>query len=569
MCEVHYTWSRRPFTIRCPWSGMSIKQAQSPTVIDVHAPAATFTSLLDIISDCGDILACATFCATVLISAAVSTTALTYHQGDYQQQGTIDKSDFTLILIVRFFNRFPYRHLLEKATHHKSKRRHCCRLDEFVHLKRIMTWLALLIKSGIVLVCFSLTCVDGFENLALRRPAWEQHPWPYTDKDYGSQNAVDGDYSDRSAAGGQCSISADNNYTEATWGVDLGEVVSISHIDIFYRTDNEKGPTAFTSRFAGFSLYVSNTTSKDDGHLCFHEIQNAVGTPSEDQRIQCPFHARYVIYYNERRPEVVYPSYYSQFAHSELCEIEVYGCRKSGYFGIDCNLRCPANCQEKRCNITTGYCLGCLPGYKDQSCKHICDKMTYGLECALKCSECRNGTSCHHVNGTCTHGCADGLYGDMCQKECPVGYYGKNCLQQCSKNCYVTSRCDRVTGQCDRGCKQGWRTTTCDQKCEIGYYGPDCLTKCGHCLNASFCHHINGSCLNGCSNGFKGDYCKESCPHGYFGSNCVHKCSYCSGNGSCNTITGVCDNGCREGWGGSQCGTHINTGGLATILSLL
>lgn len=76
---------------------------------------------------------------------------------------------------------------------------------------------------------------------------------------------------------------------------------------------------------AGFSLYVSNTTSKDDGHLCFHEIQNAVGTPSEDQRIQCPFHARYVIYYNERRPEVVYPSYYSEFAYSELCEVEVYG----------------------------------------------------------------------------------------------------------------------------------------------------------------------------------------------------------------------------------------------------
>lgn len=76
---------------------------------------------------------------------------------------------------------------------------------------------------------------------------------------------------------------------------------------------------------AGFSLYVSNTTSKDDGHRCFHEIQDAVGTPSEDQRIQCPFHARYVIYYNERRPEVVYPSYYSEFAYSDLCEVEVYG----------------------------------------------------------------------------------------------------------------------------------------------------------------------------------------------------------------------------------------------------
>lgn len=76
---------------------------------------------------------------------------------------------------------------------------------------------------------------------------------------------------------------------------------------------------------AGFSLYVSNTTSKDNGHLCFHKIQNDVGTPSEDQRINCSFHARYVIYYNERRPEVVYPSYYSEFAYSDLCEVEVYG----------------------------------------------------------------------------------------------------------------------------------------------------------------------------------------------------------------------------------------------------
>lgn len=84
-------------------------------------------------------------------------------------------------------------------------------------------------------------------------------------------------------------------------------------------------PTTFTSRMAGFFLYVSNTTSKDDGHLCFHEIQNDVGTPSEDQRIQCPFHARYVIYYNERSPEVVYPSYYSEFAFSDLCEVKVYG----------------------------------------------------------------------------------------------------------------------------------------------------------------------------------------------------------------------------------------------------
>lgn len=53
----------------------------------------------------------------------------------------------------------------------------------------------------------------------------------------------------------------------------------------------------------------------------------------------------------------------------------------------------------------------------------VCNEMTYGLECALNCSKCRNGTSCHHQNGTCIHGCADGLYGDMCQE-------GQNILLQ-------------------------------------------------------------------------------------------------------------------------------------------
>lgn len=85
------------------------------------------------------------------------------------------------------------------------------------------------------------------------------------------------------------------------------------------------GPSRYVSRMAGFSLFVSNTTSKDDGHLCFHEIQNVSGTPLEDQRINCSLHGRYVIYYNERDPDVIYPGYYSQYAINELCEVEVYG----------------------------------------------------------------------------------------------------------------------------------------------------------------------------------------------------------------------------------------------------
>lgn len=75
------------------------------------------------------------------------------------------------------------------------------------------------------------------ENLALHQPTWGQYSWPDKSRDFGSENAVDGLYTDRGANGGQCTISVDGVYN-ATLGVDLGRVVSISHIDIYYRTDN-------------------------------------------------------------------------------------------------------------------------------------------------------------------------------------------------------------------------------------------------------------------------------------------------------------------------------------------
>eukprot|EP00105_Crassostrea_gigas_P003129 XP_011415880.1 PREDICTED: uncharacterized protein LOC105319867 [Crassostrea gigas] len=165
--------------------------------------------------------------------------------------------------------------------------------------------------------------VCGLENLALHRPTWQQYPWPEKVRDYGSENAVDGLYTDCSEVGGQCTISEDSRYT-ATWRVYLGKEVSISHIDIYYRTDNKPRPTRYTSRMAGFYLYVSNSTSTKDGHLCFHEMQTLSGTPSEVQRINCSSHGQYVIYYNERKQDVQYPSYYSTYAYNELSEVEIY-----------------------------------------------------------------------------------------------------------------------------------------------------------------------------------------------------------------------------------------------------
>ena len=75
------------------------------------------------------------------------------------------------------------------------------------------------------------------ENLALGKPFWEDRPWGDATIGWRGGNAVDGRYTNRSVMGGQC-VMSENGAIEATWRVDLRGVVSISHIDIYYRTGN-------------------------------------------------------------------------------------------------------------------------------------------------------------------------------------------------------------------------------------------------------------------------------------------------------------------------------------------
>lgn len=57
------------------------------------------------------------------------------------------------------------------------------------------------------------------------------------DPRFDASNAVDGNKSDFSGAGGQCVVSADHK-SIAIWWVDLISILSIHHIIIYYRTDN-------------------------------------------------------------------------------------------------------------------------------------------------------------------------------------------------------------------------------------------------------------------------------------------------------------------------------------------
>ncbi|XP_062608098.1 cell death abnormality protein 1-like [Saccostrea cucullata] len=448
--------------------------------------------------------------------------------------------------------------------------------------------------SKVVLFCLlaklNLIGIFAYDNVALRKLTWQQ--FPYTDRPLNNitmaEKAVDGLYSDRSAFGGQCTISANKRFT-ATWRVDLGGVLSIHHIRIYYRTDNNPWDISngYTSRFLGFSVYISNTSNKYDGYLCFKDTNYTRYTIPDNVTKECVKHGRYIIYYNKRPRLAVNREGYSRYAYSELCELEVYGCSTRGFYGEDCDLPCPENCQERRCDIVNGTCLECRPGYKGKQCEEQCDNYKYGLECSKSCGNCSNGEPCYHVNGSCTNGCDAGVQGYRCDEKCPEGRYGKNCQDACSINCGVPSRCDRVTGEChggcqagwkdigcykkcpegtysfncqytcsincgvpgrcDRvtgecqgGCQEGWKGTRCDRKCDDDKFGLQCAQSCGVCLNKEQCHHINGTCLNGCDKGYQGINCNEECPWGFHGYSCNKTCSNDCFNRSCNAVTGAC-----------------------------
>uniref|UniRef100_K1PIN4 Scavenger receptor class F member 2 n=1 Tax=Magallana gigas TaxID=29159 RepID=K1PIN4_MAGGI len=217
----------------------------------------------------------------------------------------------------------------------------------------------------------------------------------------------------------------------------------------------------YTSRFLGYSVYISNSTDKEDGVLCFKDLNYPAATIPNPTNIKCAIHGRYVIYYNNRThfPD---PAGYSAYAYNELCELEEYGCPLTGYYGEDCSLPCPQNCQEGHCHIVDGTCLGCVPGYTGARCDTECNNFKYGLECDSTCGKCLNGVKCNHVNGSCPNGCDAGVFGYKCDKECSVGKFGQNCS-----------------------------------------------FLCGNCLQKEQCHHINGTCLNGCVENYNGSYCTQ------------------------------------------------------------
>ncbi|XP_065928041.1 multiple epidermal growth factor-like domains protein 10 [Magallana gigas] len=392
-----------------------------------------------------------------------------------------------------------------------------------------------------------LEITNGFVNVALNKPAHQLYPYRSGDDRCDASNAVDGRKSDLNLWGGQCAVSADYKQT-ATWWVNLTSTHSIHHITIYFLTNNATTldfQRTYANFYLGFSLYVSKTTDMHQGTLCFKDNHFTMYTLPAVFTATCHAHGHYVIYYNERRN--TYRRGFTLNVYGNLCEVEVYGCPKTGFYGSHCSVPCPdANCQY--CHIETGTCQSCKPGFRGQRCENACSVGYFGQDCTEKCKSSCKG--CNHVTGLCDAGCQSGWIGDFGEQECKEGKYGDKCILDCGR-CRNKTKCDHVDGTCVYGCEPGYSLDYCQQPCKKGLYDVDCRESCGHCHEVSQCSNINGTCLTGCDAGYEGVLCKRPCQSGYFRQHCLERCKEtCLG---CNHVNGSCDSSCLPGWKGLYC----------------
>nr|XP_022307239.1 uncharacterized protein LOC111113335 isoform X2 [Crassostrea virginica] len=219
--------------------------------------------------------------------------------------------------------------------------------------------------------------------------------------------------------------------------IDLGEVLSIHHITTYINVSSGLG-------FLGINVSKrSDSWDYDCGLIYFFSGHTEYYKP-------CSFHARYISLSSLTGDTI------------DFCDVEIYGCRTPGWYGENCSIPCPQNCQEGRCDISEGTCLECINGYGGPRCGKDCDSGTFGRGCRGICGKCKGNNTCNRINGRCMEGCHLGFIGLKCDKEC-----------------------DNNT------------------------FGQDCIGVCGNCFKNEHCHHVNGSCLHGCDPGFNGLYCDE------------------------------------------------------------
>ncbi|OWF43872.1 Receptor-type tyrosine-protein phosphatase T [Mizuhopecten yessoensis] len=426
----------------------------------------------------------------------------------------------------------------------------------------------------VLLILFISVRPSRFEdNISIRKSVatssnQDAAKWP-------ARAAVDGDIRQEIT---YCAHTLAENQLTAWWRVDMGQRMTINNIKIYYRAN-------FKNRFAGYQIFVSNTTDLNNGQLCYEDASSTIEEVSTVKSHQCQYVAQYVTIYNYRNTPTRH-GFYWQWAVLELCEVQVLGCPVGMYGEGDCNQKCPEDCYGGNCNAINASCFYCYPGKHGDRCKqdcvanckdNICEKDSgictdciprkYGDFCNEDCSGNCNDSRCYQHTGHCK-GCVFGRYGDVCELfcsnncrdktclqdsgnciECVRGKKGIHCAEDCPRNCVT---CTQVDGKCTE-CVQGKYGTNCEKdcndkckdnlctkddgnclECQHGYHGMDCTLECEP--TCKICQREDGDCTE--------------CLDGLYGGNCSLACVNCE---RCSRETGNCLTTCMPGYEGEFC----------------
>ncbi|XP_052793473.1 protein draper-like [Mya arenaria] len=288
-----------------------------------------------------------------------------------------------------------------------------------------------------------------------------------------------------------CSVTGVKSFPR-WWEMDFGSMHLVGLIIVTGRSDVNVQSTNLTTFISNNTMETNNGTqvnSPDETTVGLHV------------RLDPPRIAQYINIKKEDTNDVM-----------TICEIEVFETNCTmGYFGDKCLRRC--HCQSQ-CDVLTGNCNECEPGWYPPTCETDCPTGSYGEKCSSNCSQHCIAEDCNHVNGICNLGCKPGydfLIDHKCTTPCSQGYYGQDCSKECSHNC-VDNNCNSQNGSCVHGCKPGYdytMSTNCLVACEDGNYGTNCIMTCGVCFPNTICDKASGICPNGCMIGFKGTTCSE------------------------------------------------------------
>ncbi|XP_033739242.1 scavenger receptor class F member 1-like [Pecten maximus] len=463
----------------------------------------------------------------------------------------------------------------------------------------------ILLRRGVILVLLVIfEIVRSESNVAVNKVAVQSSD--EASGKYVASKVVDNCTNTDIAA--NCCTHTATGYTTAWWLVDLGEMMTINTITIYYRESVVFVasslhrwylhcecviffPCGFQYSLAGYQLYVSNTTNTPtDGDLCFEDRSSTRDAVRLVDNHRCSYVGQYVTVYNYRNNPKRY-DWYSDDAILELCEVQVFGCQVGRYGDGNCNSLCPPGCYDGYCNSTTGACFYCFTGkygvYCDSDCPANCkdDLCTKDAGTCLDCIPGRYGTRCE-LN--CTGNCKD-----VCEKdtglciECIPGKYGNTCDQVCPENC-KDMLCEKSTGNCidcvpqNHGiiCELNCSTNCLDSLCEKdngschdcipGKHGSSCDQNCqGNCKDM-LCERFTGSCTE-CVTGKYGNACDQDCPGncndtlcrrdsgdcidcipGKHGTNCDQNCTGNCKDELCERYTGSCTE-CVTGKYGNAC----------------